>query len=329
MSLILANSPLSEGYYNVEWLIREATMSRSRDMAKMVNPSGGLPSGTLLARTGTLAAQAVAGTNTGNGVLTMDGSTPLLAGVKRGDYRVVFIEPTTNLGTFEVSDPDGDLVGTGVVGTAFSNQIKFTIADGSTDFVAGDSFTIFVRPGTIAAGGANTGNGTATLYNVGDGAMAGTYTVKCTTAAANGGTFTITDPSGATVGTVTVGTRTTGQLIDILIADGSTDFALNDVFTVTSTSGVLKAWNPAGVDGSDVPEAILWHNTTDDVAGTMNVTVISRDAEVDAEELRWPVAATGGQKLAAMAQLAKVGIISRGSGAGGTVDLSKTTRTFG
>jgi hypothetical protein len=69
-------------------------------------------------------------------------------GVQRGTYRVSFIEPTTNLGMFVVYDPNGLYVGDGVVGTAFDNQITFTIADGATDFVSGDAFSIAVTGGT-------------------------------------------------------------------------------------------------------------------------------------------------------------------------------------
>lgn len=81
--------------------------------------------------------------NTGNGVMTLAG-TPVLSTGRAGVYRVVFVEPVTNLGTFVVEDPSGKIVGEGVVGTAFSNQVAFTIADGATDFVAGDAFTITV-----------------------------------------------------------------------------------------------------------------------------------------------------------------------------------------
>lgn len=89
------------------------------------------------------AAATAKGTNTGNGVLTL-GTPKTLAGVMVGTYRVVFVEPVTNLGTFVVEDPNGTVIGEGVVGTAFATQVSFTIADGSTDFVAGDSFTIAV-----------------------------------------------------------------------------------------------------------------------------------------------------------------------------------------
>lgn len=89
------------------------------------------------------AARTPKGTNTGNGVMTL-AATPVVSGGQVGTYKVVMIEPTTNLGTFTVEDPLGVVIGEGVVGTAFSNQIAFTIADGSTDFAAGDSFTVVV-----------------------------------------------------------------------------------------------------------------------------------------------------------------------------------------
>lgn len=87
------------------------------------------------------------GSNTGNGTITKDATTPVLAGAMPGIYRVVFIQPVTNLGTFQVFRPDGTYVGDGVVGTAFSTEVKFVINDGATDFVAGDGFTITVPAG--------------------------------------------------------------------------------------------------------------------------------------------------------------------------------------
>lgn len=82
--------------------------------------------------------------NTGNGVFTIDATTPVLSDAKNGVYRVVCIEPVTNLGTFAVIDPKGVEIGRAIVGATFSNQIKFAIADGATDFVAGDAFSVTV-----------------------------------------------------------------------------------------------------------------------------------------------------------------------------------------
>lgn len=84
--------------------------------------------------------------NTGNGAM---GAITVGAGALPGVYRVLFIEPVTNLGTFLVEDPNGKIVGRGFVGTAFSaGGLGFTIADGATDFVAGDQFLITVAAGS-------------------------------------------------------------------------------------------------------------------------------------------------------------------------------------
>ena len=85
---------------------------------------------------------------TGNGVLTK-ASPATATGVKAGTYKVIFIEKAENSGDFIVEDPSGIIIGTGVVGTLFDGVIKFTIADGSTDFTAGSYFNITV---TFTAG---------------------------------------------------------------------------------------------------------------------------------------------------------------------------------
>lgn len=94
---------------------------------------------------GTFAAtgsSAALGTNTGNGTM---GAITVTAGAKQGDYVLTIIEPGANVGTFTVSDPDGVQVGDGAVASAYSaGGLAFTLADGATDFVAGDSFTITV-----------------------------------------------------------------------------------------------------------------------------------------------------------------------------------------
>lgn len=95
------------------------------------------------ATAGAPAAAGIGGTNTGNGTMTM--ANPATgAGVKAGTYRVTITEPASNAGSFIVEDPDGIIVGTGTVAVAFDGVIKFTIADGATDFVAGDAFTVAI-----------------------------------------------------------------------------------------------------------------------------------------------------------------------------------------
>lgn len=94
---------------------------------------------------------AIGAGNTGNGVLTL-AATPFTGVADVGVYRVVMTEPVANLGTFLVEGPTGVIVGRGVVGTAYSGGVAFTIADGATDFVAGDSFLVTVSAVTYRWG---------------------------------------------------------------------------------------------------------------------------------------------------------------------------------
>lgn len=96
-------------------------------------------------------------TGTGNGTLTMDAATPVLTGAKNGTYVVTCITAALNGGTFRVEDPDGYVLGDVDVGATFADDIKFVIADGSTDFTVGAKFTIAVTTGAgrIALDGTN------------------------------------------------------------------------------------------------------------------------------------------------------------------------------
>lgn len=88
------------------------------------------------------AAAVAGGTNTGNGTcsaVTTNGYAPVV-----GAYSVEFDDATH----FIVSAPNGQEIGHGTTGVAFSaGGLNFTITAGGTAFVPGDSFTV-----TVAAG---------------------------------------------------------------------------------------------------------------------------------------------------------------------------------
>ena len=86
--------------------------------------------------------------NTGDGVMTLDATTPALEGAQEGDYIVKCIEAAAEGGLFEVFDPKDDSLGQVAVGDTFASQIKFVIADGATDFIVGDIFIVTVAAGT-------------------------------------------------------------------------------------------------------------------------------------------------------------------------------------
>jgi hypothetical protein len=133
------------GTYPHEWLKHELDPEFSRERGVIKGESGQLISGTVCGKVaGGTAVAAAGGGNTGDGVLTVDATTPVLHGAKDGTYTVTCTVADTDSGTFRVTDPDGYEIGTVVVGDTFANDIKFAIADGAADFVVGDVFTIAV-----------------------------------------------------------------------------------------------------------------------------------------------------------------------------------------
>ncbi len=136
---------LEEGRYEAEFLISEASGFRSRQRFWCSAPVA-LAAGALVALIAHGAASAVVAPkagNVGNGVLTLANPSALFE-AKDGPYTVRFDEPVANAGAFQVFDPEGALVGDGKVGVAFVGPVRFTIADGATDFAAGDGFTVTV-----------------------------------------------------------------------------------------------------------------------------------------------------------------------------------------
>lgn len=88
-------------------------------------------------------AAAVAGaSNTGNGTM---GSITVSSHAKIGQYILRITVASSNAGAFELLNANGSVVGTGNVASAFVGAgLAFTLADGSTDFIVGDTFVITV-----------------------------------------------------------------------------------------------------------------------------------------------------------------------------------------
>lgn len=135
----------TEGVHAGEFLRSEASGTRSRENIVVAAGSGKLPAGQVLAKitaANALTATAKSG-NTGDGTV---GSTSVSSSAVSGIYTLTITKAETNGGEFEVAGPNGEVLGTGEVGTAFSAAgITFTLAAGSTDFVVGDGFTLTVK----------------------------------------------------------------------------------------------------------------------------------------------------------------------------------------
>jgi hypothetical protein len=144
--------------YNPDRLVIDTRLVVTRG-GETVGAGANLARGTLMGRR-TIATGAVTiaaagagggGANTGNGTCVAAGS-PVLANAVVGDYIARCITAGANSATFRLIDPLGRVLGdvsySGAGASAvFSNQVGFTITDGSTDFIVGDAFRI-----TVAAG---------------------------------------------------------------------------------------------------------------------------------------------------------------------------------
>lgn len=135
---------LNENARPGEAIMSEGMRSISRENVTIAE-SQTIPANGLIAKMAVTAAVDItqAFTGTGNGVLTL-ASPAYNARIKDGVYKAVCTAVAANGGKFEVSDPAGVVIGIATVGSAFNKEIKFTIADGATDFVAGDTFDLTV-----------------------------------------------------------------------------------------------------------------------------------------------------------------------------------------
>lgn len=138
----------TEAIHPGEFILSEAEGSRSRDTVTILSGQN-LKAGAVLGKLGVaLTVSAPAFSGTGNGAITMDSTTPVLANAVVGDYVITCISAVTNSGEFVVVNPNGISLGAVKVGATFADQIKFVIADGGTDFVVGDKFTATVTAGS-------------------------------------------------------------------------------------------------------------------------------------------------------------------------------------
>lgn len=119
--------------------------------------AGTVLEGTILARKAVAdAVTVVDGSNTGNGTVTL--ATVAVGQIVPvvGAYNVECTAVVTNGGVFKIEDPNGTevasgislTVGAGVETVVNAGGLTFTVTDGSTDFVIGDSFAL-----TVAADG--------------------------------------------------------------------------------------------------------------------------------------------------------------------------------
>lgn len=156
----------------------------------------------------------------------------------------------------------------------------------------------------VVAKVSGTGNGNAAGATVtfGRDAQPGVYTLTCTAASSNAGTFSVVAPDGTRLGDLTVASAYTSTHINLTIPDGSTDWDTGAIISVTLTAKV-KPYTADATDGSQTAVGILGEGVDASVADQAAV-MITRLAEVYADKLT-------GSSATALAQLANRFVIAR------------------
>lgn len=161
---------------------------------------------------------AVGGTNVGNGVLSP--SVPFAdPGAATGAYVVTILADTTK---FSVTGPNS-YASQGTVGQAFDGPVNFTLADGTVNFAAGDTWTI-----TVAASAAGAFRGIA---------------IRDTTLVHSTGTLDVYQP-GDIMGVMTMGT--------IWVIAGAAVVPGDDVYFVAATG---RYTTTSGAGATLIPNA--------------------------------------------------------------------------
>ena len=167
---------------------------------------------------------------------------------------------------------------------------------------------------TVTAGDGNAGDGEATPADPPLGALAeaGVYRLACVTAGADGGTFQVLSPRGYVLPDLTVGTSYEGGHLNLTVADGATDFAVDDTFAIeVSGDGKVVPLVPAAADGTAEAIGIVAFDVTAPDGTDAEVTAIVRDAVLADRALVWPAGITEAAQAASIANLEARGILVR------------------
>lgn len=188
-----------------------------------------------------------------------------------------------------------------------------TVLSGET-LVAGEVLgKVTKAAATATADPANTGNGTMGAITVGAGSKVGVYKLTFVDPGSDAGAFMVEDPDGINIGQGDAGTEFDAGGLTFTLADGATDFAAGDQFSITVAAGSGKyvAYDQDGTNGSETAAGVLFDAvdaSSDDAAG---VALVRGPCQVNAGEITWPSGITTDEKNAAIAQLATLGILVR------------------
>ena len=155
--------------------------------------------------------------------------------------------------------------------------------------------------GVFAMGAGATGNPTSGAITVGAAAKPGVYTMAFTAATK----ATLEDPTGVTVGTVTLGTAFNKGGLGFTLTAGGNAAVVGDTATITVAEGSGK-YVPYTAAGAAGPADAILYNHLPAATGDVKAVGFVRDCEVNRFALT-------GLDATATAQLATKGVIVRGA----------------
>jgi hypothetical protein len=195
-----------------------------------------------------------------------------------------------------------------------------TVKSGANRLIGTVMAAITVDPtnsGITVTAGTNTGNGTFTKDATAAaqaGVWVGSYTVKIYKAVTNGGEFAVYRPDGSLVGLGSVGVTFNNE-IKFAIADGATDFAVGDSWTVAIPAGsgkLVPLVQTAQTDGTHRIHSVLTVDTASASADVSAPVLARGPVAVASDRLIWDASfTTAAQKTAAWANLLALGIVRR------------------
>lgn len=296
---------LSESNYALEFLLSEAPGGLSRDEGTLLSGQS-LIAGAVVGQITKAIAAAPIPTIVGTGTGLMSALT-FGPDAQTGSY-VIALTATSATAAFSVTAPDGTVLPTGNVATAYtSTHLSFLIANGGT-MTTGDVFTVVVTAGgtPVLVG---TGTGVVSAFTLGPDAQNGTYRVTVLATSATG-EFEVIAPDGSKLKKGVIATAYASNHVNFTLANGGTMTAA-DYFNiiVAKGSGKFVAVTPATYDGRHVAAGVIV-NTCDATSADQDTVVIARNAEVSSARLGWGTLTTA-QQATATAQLAARGILVR------------------
>ncbi|KAK43651.1 hypothetical protein BG58_31400 [Caballeronia jiangsuensis] len=164
--------------------------------------------------------------------------------------------------------------------------------------------------GAAAPLGTNTGNGSFGAITVAAGTAPGVFAIEFDDATH----FVVSSPAGVEIGHGVTGTPFSAGGLGFTITAGGTAFAPGDSFslTVTASAPSLKyvPVTSTATDGSQIASAILF-GVVDTTTADKSAAVVARNAEFNLSEILWDPSMNTANQAVALAQLTKLGLISR------------------